>query len=128
MEEERRLCYVGMTRAKQKLYLIHASSRLLYGNSQHNLPSRFISDIPEEIIEENSSSHGHRQQQAARNQDESFFDDMNQSLHLNIGDKVVHPVFGEGEVLKIDETEAEILFQRSGQKTLNLMYAPLKKL
>lgn len=128
MEEERRLCYVGMTRAKQQLYLIHASSRLLYGNSQHNLPSRFIADIPEEIIEENSSSHGHRQQQTAQNQDESFFDDMNQSLDLNIGDKVVHPVFGEGEVLKIDETEAEIVFHRSGQKTLNLLYAPLKKL
>ncbi|OGD57126.1 hypothetical protein A2V71_01680 [Candidatus Berkelbacteria bacterium RBG_13_40_8] len=51
LEEERRLCYVGMTRAQKRLYLTHASSRMLYGAIQSNLPSRFISEIPEELIE-----------------------------------------------------------------------------
>src|SRR6185437_15258159 len=49
MEEERRLCYVGMTRAKEELYLTHASSRLLYGGVHHNPPSRFLSEIDGEI-------------------------------------------------------------------------------
>ncbi|MBI4032170.1 UvrD-helicase domain-containing protein [Candidatus Berkelbacteria bacterium] len=51
MEEERRLCYVGMTRAKERLYLLHANSRLLYGGIQANLPSRFLSEVPEHLKE-----------------------------------------------------------------------------
>lgn len=51
LEEERRLCYVGMTRAKERLYLLHATSRLLYGSFQSNLPSRFIREIPEELVD-----------------------------------------------------------------------------
>ena len=51
LEEERRLCYVGMTRARERLYLTYAQSRLLYGGLQMNAPSRFLSEIPEELIE-----------------------------------------------------------------------------
>ena len=51
LEEERRLCYVGITRAKEKLYCIHAATRLIYGTIQANLPSRFIHEIPEELTE-----------------------------------------------------------------------------
>ena len=51
MEEERRLCYVGMTRARERLYLTYAQSRLLYGGLQMNAPSRFLSEIPEALIE-----------------------------------------------------------------------------
>jgi DNA helicase-2/ATP-dependent DNA helicase PcrA len=53
LEEERRLCYVGITRAQQKLYLVHVSKRMLYGNTSYNPPSRFLEEIPEELIEIN---------------------------------------------------------------------------
>ncbi len=52
LEEERRLCYVGMTRAKEKLYFVYADSRRLYGSRQHNLPSRFLNEIPTDLLEE----------------------------------------------------------------------------
>jgi len=51
LEEERRLCYVAMTRAKEKIYMTNARSRLYFGNTQQNLPSRFLSEIPEELVE-----------------------------------------------------------------------------
>ena len=54
LEEERRLCYVGITRAKEKLYFIYADSRRLYGSRQHNLPSRFLNEIPSHLFEEAS--------------------------------------------------------------------------
>ena len=52
LEEERRLCYVGLTRAKEKLYLTYADSRRLYGMRQHNLPSRFLNEMPSHLYEE----------------------------------------------------------------------------
>ncbi|HLD56500.1 MAG TPA: 3'-5' exonuclease, partial [Candidatus Omnitrophota bacterium] len=55
LEEERRLCYVGITRAKEKLYFVYANSRRLYGTRQHNLPSRFLNEIPSHLFEEESS-------------------------------------------------------------------------
>lgn len=130
MEEERRLCYVGMTRAKQQLYLIHASSRLLYGTSQHNLPSRFIADIPEEIINEPVGIGFANQTHDETNQidSEPFYDEFNPGTSLQKGDRVSHPLFGEGRVEDISENEAEILFVRVGKKTLNLQYAPLRKI
>lgn len=60
LEEERRLCYVGMTRARQKLYLTHAWQRNLYGGTQYNAPSRFLTEIPEDLMEESSASRGNR--------------------------------------------------------------------
>jgi DNA helicase-2/ATP-dependent DNA helicase PcrA len=51
LEEERRLCYVGMTRARERLYLTYAQSRLLYGGVQYNTPSRFLSEIPEDLTD-----------------------------------------------------------------------------
>ena len=54
LEEERRLCYVGMTRAKEKLYFVYADSRRLYGSRQHHLPSRFLNEIPFDLLEQGS--------------------------------------------------------------------------
>lgn len=128
MEEERRLCYVGMTRAKQQLYLMHASARLLYGSSQHNLPSRFIADIPEEIINKPSSNNIVQKSNTQPTNEEPFYDEFSQEASLQEGDRVSHPLFGEGRVEKVTENEAEILFVRVGKKTLNLQYAPLRKI
>ncbi len=125
MEEERRLCYVGMTRAKEELYLMHASSRLLYGGMQHNPPSRFLSEIGGEVNLV------------------SGFDDFNTLTpaigshpiaeqryvpELNEGDGVKHQIFGIGTVLEIEGDNATIFFKGKGTKKLNVAFAPLEKL
>lgn len=125
LEEERRLCYVGMTRAKQKLYMIHASGRLLYGNTQHNVPSRFLSEIPSELIHQAAKrSHDVNTSHSSHEESEPFAD----IPRLNIGDKVIHASFGVGEVTSTDELDATIKFDKAGTKTLNLNFANLRKL
>jgi len=117
MEEDRRLCYVGMTRAKQELYLLHASRRLLYGGVQHNPPSRFLSDIDSAEIEQ--------PRLAAIKQSEPVF--VPEAVaDINPGDSVKHPVFGSGQVASINGDMATIRFKR-GEKLLNLAFAPLEK-
>lgn len=117
MEEERRLCYVGMTRAMHELYLIYASSRLLYGNYQHNPPSRFISDIDEDVSNINFIADSSSLEPTLIN---------DEYIKVNIGEAVRHPVFGLGEVKSLDDVMATIRF-KNGSKTLNLMFAPLEK-
>lgn len=128
LEEERRLCYVGMTRAKKRLYMVSAMSRMLYGSSQHNMPSRFMSDISSDHIT-------HVMAQASSPQVLSSFmaADIDESLQranveLRPGDKVQHPTFGVGRVATRDGHEAVVLFDEFGTRTLNLEYAPLTKL
>lgn len=131
LEEERRLCYVGMTRAKQRLFLVNASARLLYGSTQHNVPSRFLSEIPADLVEHSGAVNTMAQltpSQSGFNQydgvDEPFFD----LPDLEIGDSVFHGSFGEGKVIAISNQEAIIRFAKVGKKTLNLSFANLKKL
>ena len=117
LEEERRLCYVGMTRAKQKLFLCRASKRLLWGQETYNLPSRFIKEIPEELL--NSSGNGQQPRQPMREKQAgsyswpSLFGKENARLAhqpdasynkeakalIEIGDKVQHSRFGVGVVV-----------------------------
>lgn len=140
MEEERRLCYVGMTRARQQLYLFYAISRMLYGTVQHNPPSRFISEIDESLIElERSVPYFGLHQSLASQQPEKaphppqFIDDMpeyNESqefIELTEGDTVSHQLFGIGKVISLDGDTATIYFKSKGNKTLNIQFAPLKK-
>src|SRR5690606_3497826 len=106
MEEERRLCYVGMTRAKEELYLLHASSRMLYGGVQHNPPSRFISEIDASLIESEStfqargfggSSFAAKPAQPPRNpfaDDLPDYDESQEVTELSEGDTVKHTLFG----------------------------------
>lgn len=123
MEEERRLCYVGMTRAMRELYLIHASSRLLYGNVQHNPPSRFISDIDETVIENTLSI---IDTPSDINNEISYQPDI--TIELAPRDRVRHPVFGTGEVTVVDGDMVTVRFRNRGSKLLNAAYAPLEKL
>jgi DNA helicase-2/ATP-dependent DNA helicase PcrA len=127
LEEERRLCYVGMTRAKQQLYMLHASSRMLYGNTQHNVPSRFISDIPEEMIEEPIGSNIGSLATARREAFDNDFPEEVEMAQVEPGDSVVHPAFGKGKVISVSGAEVEVRFDSGTKKTLNLQYAPLKK-
>ncbi|MEI7674583.1 MAG: UvrD-helicase domain-containing protein [bacterium] len=125
MEEERRLCYVGMTRAREELYLLSASSRLLYGGIQHNAPSRFLSEIDSETTVEGTyfddiqSSHGY----GVKVSDEPHY-----VPELEIGDKVSHSLFGEGHVMEMEGENVVIYFKGKGSKKLNVSFAPLKKL
>lgn len=124
LEEERRLCYVGMTRAKARLYMINATARLLYGGFQHNAPSRFLTDIPSDLIMAflpQTESYV----PATRIEDDPF---ESQQIEVKPGDRVFHPKFGEGTVAALDEHEVRVDFGSVGSKTLSLQYAPLSKL
>jgi DNA helicase-2/ATP-dependent DNA helicase PcrA len=143
MEEERRLCYVGMTRAREELYMIYASSRMLYGGIQHNPPSRFLSEIDGEFKAadslDNWGSSGYGQSSSGINgayQDQSSIPlglqtDASEPRYvpeLNEGDAVNHQVFGMGTVLEMDGDNAVIYFKGKGTKKLNIAFAPLEKL
>ncbi len=118
MEEERRLCYVGMTRAKEELHLLAAASRLIFGGWQHNPPSRFLSDIQPQAAQTTAAP------ETASNEPYLELD----LAELNPGDLVRHKVFGHGQVVRVDGSAAEIAFQGAGLKTLNLAFAPLERL
>lgn len=127
LEEERRLCYVGMTRAKQRLYMLSAMSRMLYGTSQHNVPSRFLSDIPSDLVVMSRLQPQH----ASPSVFSSFMQQDDSSvppqIELSAGERVAHSAFGAGSVVSVDGHEAIVMFDGVGRKTLNLEYAPLKK-
>lgn len=124
MEEERRLCYVGMTRAREELYLYHANSRMLYGNSQHNPPSRFLSEI-----EDQAQTEAPEPMQPFKAQG---FDDSIQyepeEVQAEIGTKVRHQLFGTGTVVSVDGEMLSIAFSKGGVKKLNAAFAPLERI
>jgi DNA helicase-2/ATP-dependent DNA helicase PcrA len=133
LEEERRLMYVAMTRAMDRLYLLHARTRLLYGESRANAPSQFLSDIEAEFIEANFGGHGARQHIPISDIGEKPVPvelDKGVDIELSSGDKVSHNVFGEGIVVDITGGVATVAFEDSkvGIKKLALSIAPLKKI
>ena len=143
MEEERRLCYVGMTRAKEELYMLHANTRLLYGGSQHNVPSRFLSEISSENVEETSSFAGGASSLGFNNSKYNLgeeltgwvadkktgnIDEPRYVPDYNEGDDVEHGLFGVGKIVEIDGDTLAIYFKKSGIKKLSSSIAPLKKL
>lgn len=119
LEEERRLCYVGMTRAREQLTLLHASSRLLYGTTQHNPPSRFILDVPSELLSDGES------------ESISSFGQLREPtfvhLELSPGDEIEHAKFGKGIVSSVDGDEIVATFRGLGAKKLSLAFAPITK-
>jgi DNA helicase-2/ATP-dependent DNA helicase PcrA len=121
MEEERRLCYVGMTRAKQELYMSYASGRLLYGGMQHNPPSRFLSEIEgdSQTLGANSTVFGFSD---TAPEEPRYIPDLNE------GDGVRHQVFGRGTVMEIEGDNITVYFKGKGSRKLNLSFAPLEKL
>lgn len=125
LEEERRLCYVGMTRARARLYMINAASRLLFGGVQHNAPSRFISDIPAELTTSQFAPLDSFSTPSSSDSTDPFAPSF---IHIKPGDRVAHPKFGEGVVEALDEHEARVNFDGVGLKTLSLQYAPLSLL
>jgi DNA helicase-2/ATP-dependent DNA helicase PcrA len=157
LEEERRLCYVGITRAMERLYLCHAWSRTLFGATDYYPPSRFLNEIPEELVH----TIGERRQRRGRsehrdeivdaairagNRDRTRGGDFGggrppapslgargaESAGLKIGDDVVHEIFGEGVIIDMegsgDSVEAVVRFRDVGEKRLLLQWAPLERL
>jgi DNA helicase-2/ATP-dependent DNA helicase PcrA len=149
LEEERRLCYVGITRAMERLYLTHAWSRTLFGGTQYNPPSRFLDEIPEHLVEEvKANKRGSRRRagswgesRAAEHRDRQVESALRprapapsgaDQLGLRIGDDVRHKKFGDGVILGIegsgDKAEAVVHFAGVGEKRLLLTWAPLEKI
>ncbi len=118
LEEERRLCYVGMTRAKERLYLLHANARLLYGTTSHNPPSRFLADIPPELI----AAHAAEAIQLPE------LPESREKANLKAGDRIHHTKFGDGIVVSTDGDELVAAFPDLGVKNLSLSFAPINKL
>ncbi len=116
LEEERRLCYVGMTRAREELHLSYAKSRLQFGQRSYNQTSRFIADMGDELAEVDQPHYV---------QDQDFYSD---ELDLSIGDRVRTTAFGKGEVIDIDGLAVTISFDDGITKKLNVEYAHLEKL
>jgi DNA helicase-2/ATP-dependent DNA helicase PcrA len=129
MEEERRLCYVGMTRAKRELYLSHATSRLLYGGQQHNIPSRFLKDINGEI-EIDTISNAQLWQTSLESKINKPLDNLEPIYvpELFEGDIIRHKIFGEGRVVEVDGDNVVIYFKTRGTKKININFAPIEKI
>jgi DNA helicase-2/ATP-dependent DNA helicase PcrA len=153
LAEERRLAYVGITRAKEQLVVSHAWSRSLFGNTQYNPPSRFLDEIPEQLIQREGSfdSGADAERYSYRSHEERGYAptqrlnrhntsvapvsrSVAQSTHHDfaIGDDIEHPTFGEGIIIDIrgqgEKAEASIRFRLVGTKHLSLAWAPLKKM
>jgi DNA helicase-2/ATP-dependent DNA helicase PcrA len=120
LEEERRLCYVGMTRAMQRLYLTHAESRRLHGREEYPMPSRFLREVPPELLEEVRGGGVSRPASGPAAQASGAF---------QLGQQVVHPKFGSGVVLNTEgagnQARIQVNFESVGAKWLVLAYARL---
>ncbi|HSG03712.1 MAG TPA: DNA helicase II [Marinobacterium sp.] len=133
LEEERRLCYVGLTRAMQKLFITYAECRQLHGQTNYNRPSRFISEIPVELVEEvrlNASVRRPFTEQAP-----SGFGDYRSGndipdTQLSLGQRVMHPKFGEGMVINFEgsgpKARVQVNFDYEGVKWLVVGFANLQ--
>ncbi|EJL6956474.1 DNA helicase II [Vibrio cholerae] len=132
LEEERRLCYVGMTRAMQKLYITYAEMRRVYGQDKYHKPSRFIRELPEGCLDEvrmkaqvsRPTSTGRFSQTVVK---ESF-----NETGFNLGSRVRHPKFGEGTIINFEgsgpQSRVQVAFNGEGIKWLVTAYARLEKM
>ena len=153
IEEERRLAYVGITRAKRQLHLTRAKTRILFGQTKFNPPSRFINEIPDKLLEKTGvtltrsssafssggTSYGipsqTRSQQPSRGfsgaSSSSFKPPVKNDTQFNIGDTVIHKAYGEGIVLSAkamgNDTLLEIAFTTAGTKKIMANYAKIEK-
>jgi DNA helicase-2/ATP-dependent DNA helicase PcrA len=128
LEEERRLCYVGITRAMQKLIITYAESRRLHGTENYNTPSRFVREIPSELVNEVrlSSSVARPMSSLSSSQASASIE-----AGVQLGQRVLHQVFGEGVVVNFEgrggNARVEVSFG-AGSKWLVLQYANLQVL
>lgn len=122
IEEERRLCYVAVTRAKKKLWIINAKKRILYGNDVSNIPSRFINEIDENLLD------------VDKEEKNSFIKSniLNKKVvsneEYNVGDRVMHDVFGQGVIITVDKSLITVAFSHPhGIKKLMKGHSSIRK-
>ena len=147
VEEERRLCYVAITRAKKELFIVHTNQRMLYGRTQFNPESRFLKEIPEGLIERERSPYD-KPKKSVYTYSDSNYKPVYDTLTINAkpkapintgaaqvleaGDRVFHATFGEGEIISVKKMGAdwlyEVIFDKVGTKKLMGTYAKLKKI
>ena len=129
LDEERRLCYVGMTRSMEKLFIVHAEMRNLYGSETFNPPSRFLREIPPELtVEVRTGGNIPRRPARVKSSQPGEVPDTD----LKLGQRVLHEVFGEGVILNYEgqgpNARVEVSFSSSNTKWLMVSYAKLKSL
>jgi DNA helicase-2/ATP-dependent DNA helicase PcrA len=120
LEEERRLCYVGMTRAREELHLSYAQSRLQFGQRGYNMPSRFLADMGQDIVTAPATGFTTRTPED--------FNEFDMMPGFDIGDGVRSAQFGVGEVIDIDGMAVTVKFTSGQTKKLNVEYARLEKI
>lgn len=150
LNEERRLAYVGITRAKEELYLTKTKSRMLFGSTTHNAPSRFVNEIPDEYVKTSgdrvfssfsSSSFGSGSTSIPQKPSYEFNPNLapyfkkpitKSNTTYNVGDNVLHKVFGKGMIVKAEkmggDTMLEIVFETKGTKTLMANFSKMEKI
>ena len=147
VEEERRLCYVAITRAKKELFIVHTNQRMLYGRTQFNPESRFLKEIPAELIQREKSPYDKPKTPInpyGENASRPVYDTLTitsvskkpaqsqATSTLEAGDRVFHATFGEGDLISVKRMGAdwlyEVVFDKVGTKKLMATYAKLKKL
>ncbi|HMC80925.1 MAG TPA: UvrD-helicase domain-containing protein, partial [Acidimicrobiia bacterium] len=145
LDEERRLCYVGITRARERLYLCHAWCRNLFGSTQYNPASRFLAEVPEQLVRLTGRTAPGRGSIRERQLGTGVVGAPRgpgggpvtgaagaEKLGLKVGDDVAHEKFGEGVIIGLegegDKAEALVRFRDAGEKRLLLSWAPLKRL
>jgi DNA helicase II / ATP-dependent DNA helicase PcrA len=126
LEEERRLCYVGITRAQERLYLSHARERRLYGSREPAMRSQFLDELPEELL---STKRASRQSYTKSASNPSGKQDT--ALNWQVGDRVLHKTFGLGEITHVFGTGSKmsvaIKFASLGQKIVDPRVAQLQR-
>ena len=154
VEEERRLCYVGITRAREKLFLTMAKSRMQHGMTNYNLPSRFIKEIPTELLDMPSGGYGTARKPdytvsktvvtmgrmnsydrpdpyGMSNRNNDILKPKNVTLDFGVGDKVRAPKYGVGTVKAVNNAgadyEIEVDFGEKGSKKFMYTFSKLKK-
>jgi len=133
LEEERRLAYVGITRAMRRLYLTYAEQRRLHGVDQFGTPSRFIAEVPAELVEEvRPRVQVSRPVYQGRGRPAAVYEEPPPASGMRLGQRVRHGRFGEGVILRLDGhgqgAQVEVNFERLGRKVLMLAYANLEAL
>ena len=124
LEEERRLCYVAITRAKKRLYLLNAKRRMLYGHETMNIPSRFISEIDPGLLEVDENTIDNKKEKIVV---EDMYNDGD--VDYQIGDVVLHSIYGKGVVVGVEKTIVTIAFSKNyGIRKLMKNHKSLKKL
>jgi len=130
LEEERRLCYVGITRARQQLVITYAETRRLHGQELYQSPSRFIKEIPQELVEEVRSRHTVTAPVPMTRRIKKTMVEENGPGGLKLGQRVTHNKFGEGVVLNYEgqgsHARVQVNFKKAGQKWLVMAYAKLE--